>query len=365
MRRLILVTVFLACSLLWMPAVANAAADDIPGTPLQIGQTVSSTLDSTTKPNDVYAVHLTYGQEIELRVHNLPNHTGNYMTLLAPSSTSIFGDYHSLASADTYNSQQTGQILYTPAVDGTYFIRIKAGGPNDNYDLTAASTGFVTGGLRAPDIFGVAVGVGSASGVLDSTTYPNTVYAVRLFAREEVSLMCHNEPNHTGNYMTLLAPSSKSIFGDYHSLASADTYNSQQTGQILYTPAVDGTYFVRIKAGGSNDVFDFTIAGSAEKPLYPSSIYIRASKASVRRGGRVTISGSLADQNRGTLDGKSVTLERSRDGRTWAKVKTLSASSGRYSTSIGLTKSTWFRTFFAGDADNAACASRKILVTVK
>jgi hypothetical protein len=365
MCRLLVLAVLVAGVAAAFPVAALAAADDIPGSPLAFGQTVTATLDSATKPNDVYAINLTYGQEVELTVHNLPKHTGNYMTLLTPSSKSIFGEHEDLASASTYNDRQTGTILYVPAVTGTYYVRIRAGGVSDNYDLTAESTGFATGGPRAPDIFGVAMGIGATAGVLDSSTYPNTVYAVRLFAREEVSLTVHNEPHHTGNYMTLLTPSSKSIFGEHQDLASASTYNDRQTGHIAYTPAVDGTYFVRIRAGGHNDVFDLTVAGSAEMPLYPTSVYVRSSRSSVSRGGSVVISGSLSDQNLKVLAGKSVTIERSYNGKGWTTLQTVDAGSGRYSARVTLGRSAWLRASFAGDADYAGCTSRRLLVRVK
>ena len=243
MRRLVLMAAVLACVMLWLPTTARAAADDIPGTPLQFGQTVFGTLDSTTKKNDVYALQLSYGEQVQFTVHNEPGHTGNTMYLYSPTTKS-------------------------------------------------------------------------------AVNYPS-------------------------------------------SLMQASTYNGQQTGQILYTPAVDGTYFVQIRAGGHNDTFDFTVAGSAEKPAYPSSIFIRASKTSVKRGGKVTVSGSLADQDLKPLKGKSVSLQRSYDGKKWARIQTLNAQTGRYSEAVTISGTTWFRTSFTGDSDNAACTSRRLLVKAK
>jgi len=205
----------------------------------------------------------------------------------------------------------------------------------------------------------------TVSGTLDSKTKPNDVYSIDLTYGQEILFTVHSLPNHTGNHMTLLTPSSKSIFGDHEDLASASTYNGQQTGNILYTPAVDGACYVRITAGGHNDVFDFTIAGSAETPLYPTSVYVHASRTTVSRGGKVVLGGSLVDQNLKTLTGRSVALQRSYDGKTWTTMQTLSASSGRYSATVVVSKSTWFRTTFAGDSDHGACVSRKLLVKAK
>jgi hypothetical protein len=365
MSRLVLVVVALACVLSWLPATALAAADDIPGTPIQFGQTVSGTLDSATKPNDVYSINLRYGEEIQLTVHNLPDHTGNTMYLYAPSTKSAVSYPPSLMHASTYNGQQTGKIVYTPAVDGTYFVQIRAGGNNDTYDLTAIKTGNSWGGPRVPDIYGLAVGPGTYYGVLDSDTYKNAVYAVRLFANEQVQLTVHNLPDHTGNTMYLYAPSTKSAVSYPPSLMHASTYNGQQTGKIVYTPAVDGTYFVQIRAGGNNDTYDFTVAGSAEKPQYPTSIYLRTSSSSVRRGSSVALRGSLVDQDLRTIEGKNVTILSSGDGKHWTTLRTLSASSGRYSTTVSVGRSTWYRATFSGDEDYAPSASRAVQIKTR
>jgi len=243
MRRLVLATAVLACVLVWLPAVARAAADDIPGTPLQFGQSVSGTLDSSTKQNDVYSIHLNYGEEVLLTVHN--------------------------------------------------------------------------------------------------------------------------EPNHTGNHMYLLAPSTRSVLGNSGNLASASTYNGLQTGRIYYTPAVDGIYFVQIGAGGHNDTYDLAISGSAEKPPNPSFLRLRSSAASVKRGRSVMLSATLVDQASKLLGGEDVTLQSSTDGKNWKTVKSLSSGSGKYAAAVKVARSTWFRMTFAGDAGYGACVSRKLLVKAK
>ena len=92
MRRLLVsltIVAFMAGLGSVLPSMALGAANDVPGTPLQLGQTVSGNLDSTTKPNDVYSITLAYGQQVELTVSNAINHTGNTMWLLPPSTKTI------------------------------------------------------------------------------------------------------------------------------------------------------------------------------------------------------------------------------------------------------------------------------------
>jgi hypothetical protein len=122
---------------------------------------------------------------------------------------------------------------------------------------------------------------------------------------------------------------------------------------------------VQIRTGGNNDTYEFTVAGSAEKPLYPTSIYLRTSSSSVRRGSSVTLSGSLVNQDLGTIEGKSVTILSSGDGRQWTTLRTLSASSGRYPTKVSVGRSTWYRATFSGDEDYAPSASRAALIKAR
>jgi hypothetical protein len=370
MRRLLVFIVAglgLVLLIVALPAAAIAAANDVPGTPIQLGQTVSGTLDSSTKQNDVYSISLTYGQQVELTVSNAANQTENVMWLLQPGIKSI-ADGGSVASADTYNDNNAGQIVYTPAVSGTYYIQVQAQGHNDSYQLSTALTGVQVGGRQLSDVFGVAVGPGTYAGVLDSKTYPNAIYAVRLFRGEQAQLTISNAANQTDNVMWLLQPGIKSI-ADGGSVASADTYNDNNAGQIVYTPAVSGTYYIQVQAQGNNDIYSLVVGGAAACPLYPDHLWLRTSSARVRKGAHVTLSGSLnaALLNQGSplIKGMKIVLMRSYDDKHWKRVKTIAAASGNYSIREFITRRVWFRTWLSSSGGFASAASKRVKIVLK
>jgi hypothetical protein len=260
-----------------------------------------------------------------------------------------------------------GQIIYTPAVTGTYYIQIQAGGNSDTYQLTAVATGASFGGPQLPDVFGVPVGDGTYSGVLDSTTYPNAVYAVTLFAGEEVQLTVSNDPNGSANTMLLLPPSTQSI-ANASSLMTADTddnWDGYDNGQIIYTPAVTGTYYIQIQAGGNNDIFGLAIAGSAAKPLYPTHVFLHPSRVSARRGARVKLYASLVGQNLAPIAGKSLVLLYSTTGKTWKTGSKLRATGSQVTFVFALKRTTYFRVCFKSDGTYASGFSRRVVVKVK
>jgi hypothetical protein len=139
MRRLVFTAAVLSCVLLWLPAVARAAADDIPGTPMTVGSTVTGVLDDVTKKYDVYSIRLTSGEQIQLDVADSTKGPCVYVNLIPPGTTSIFSSWSSLAYASTGNTGK-GQFAYTPAKDGVYFLRVKADGNGVVYTLTLSGS---------------------------------------------------------------------------------------------------------------------------------------------------------------------------------------------------------------------------------
>lgn len=394
MRRLVLTAAVLACVLLWLPAVARAAADDIPGTPMNVGDTVSGTIDQTTKPRDVYSISLKRGEQVQMTLTMSQVAAISFqgyatcLFLMSPSSTSIAtGNSATIVNGAVGGDKHVRTITYTPAADGTYYINVATNGYVDGgmhgvtYSLITARTAVpAITDPWAPDIFGIAIGPGTVHGVIDVTTMVRNVFAVRLFASEPVQLtltMSHEAYIAfvgSAKCLFLMAPSSTSVgSGKFTNVADGQTGGDGHVRTIAYTPAVDGTYFIDVAANGYVDTdggmhgvtYSLTVAGSAEKPQYPSSIFLRSSKSSVRRGRSVTLSGSLADHNLNTLTGKSVTLQSSTTGRSWKTVKSLSSSSGRYSTKLAVKRSTYFRLRFSGDSDYERCVSRKLFVKVK
>ena len=123
MRRLVpLVLLALAHARAWPIAVALAATDDdVPGTPLTVGGSVSQTVDSADLV-DVFAVDLVAGQEVYIRLDpgNVAGNAGR-IHVLVPGASSV-------AEAELYDEIIYDAIGGTPKVDkhGAYFYYIPA-----------------------------------------------------------------------------------------------------------------------------------------------------------------------------------------------------------------------------------------------
>ena len=305
MRRLVLVAAVLACVMLWLPAVARAAGDDdIPGTPMTLGQTVTGVVDKSTDPNDVYSIQLYEGQQVHFDA------TGPWVwySLYGPGSVSIDGSHSFIDGWDTWSGR--GQLLYTPARDGLYFIRVNANGSGQNYSCSVTRTDAPA--ITTPDtddIFGLPIGLGSIGGVVDGITDPNDVYAVKLFEGEQFVL----DASGPWVWIRIYGPGSVSIDGNHVYIGGCDTWSGR--GQFVYTPAKDGVYFIRVNANGNGQVYTLKLSGSAEKPPYPSLLKLRSSAAQVKKGRTVTLSAALATPTGDLIGGQSVSLQSSTDGK--------------------------------------------------
>ena len=363
MRRVILAAAVLACILLVPSGVALAQGDDdIPGAPMTVGSTVTGVVDDDTDKDDVYAVHLVSGEQVQLDVSDPTTGPRVEVTLIAPGATSIHGTWKSVGSTSSYGG--SGQLVYTPAKDGVYYILVEAVGNGVVYTLSLTHTG--TPAVTLPDsddIFGVPIGIGAVVGVVDDDTDRYDVYAVSLFAQEQVQLDVSDPTTGPRVEVTLIAPGATSIHGTWKSVGSTSSYGG--SGQLVYTPAKDGVYYILVEAVGNGVVYTLTLRGSAEKPPYPTFLRLRGSATSVKRGRSVTVSATLVDQTSQLVGGETVSLQNSADGKSWSAVKSLSSSSGRYSAKMTITRSTWFRMTFTGSADHGACVSRKLLVKAK
>jgi hypothetical protein len=246
--------VLLVLGLAIVPATAMAAASDVPGTPITVGQTVSGTVDLATKPHDVYGLHLQRGEEVQI-------------ALTLPAST------------------------------------------RDDWDV---------------------------------------------------------DVNH---FVYLLSPSSKSVAKDEITTVARGEWAadpSSATWSITYVPAATATYFIDVRAEDHNGLpYQLVVAGSADKPRYPTHTFLHAARLSVLRGGRVKLSGSLVDQNLASLTGESVVLLVSTNGRTWRAARTISAVSSRFACSLTLGRTTYFRVRFAGDKIYASSMSKLLVVKVR
>lgn len=118
------------------PLTMAAESDDIPGTAIGSG-TVAGVVSSKADPDDLYAVGLTAGQPVTIRLIPLTpyNSSGSslaYVSLLDPSTPSISKYYaHQLGervmakNSKDAASRETAEIQYTPTQTGTYYVLVE------------------------------------------------------------------------------------------------------------------------------------------------------------------------------------------------------------------------------------------------
>jgi hypothetical protein len=113
-------------------------SDDIPGTPVG-SSTVTGVVSTNVDDDDVYAVALTAGRPVTIRLIPLtPFNSGwahGYLSLLDPSTTSISDYYgHVLGprvmaeNNDDAAARLTAEIQYTPTQTGVHYIWVEDGG---------------------------------------------------------------------------------------------------------------------------------------------------------------------------------------------------------------------------------------------
>ena len=346
------------CVLLGLPAVASADNTDIPGTAMTVGSTVKGVVDESTRPDDVYSVSLVSGEQVQITATD-PGSGYVSVRLIAPGATSIQGPYTSLGYTSSGGS---APLLYTPAKDGVYYLRVSAQGHGISYSVTVARTGAPA--VVAPDsddIFGIPIGVGAAIGIVDEDTDADDVFAVALFAQEQVQITA-TDPGSGYVSVRLIAPGATSIQGSYTSLGYT---SSGGLAPLLYTPAKDGVYYLRVSAQGHGVPYTLTLSGSAEKPPYPSALRLRASATKVRAGKSVTLRATLVDLASVPGATQTVTLRSSYNRTTWKTVGSLRSTSGIFSKSVKVKRKTWFQMSFSGDADSSGCVSRRVVVAIR
>ncbi len=118
------------------PLAMAADSDDIPGTAIGVG-TVTGVVSSKADADDLYAVGLTAGQPVTIRLLPLTpyNNSGSslaYLSLLDPSTPSISNYYnHRLGERVMAKnnkdaaSREAAEIQYTPTQTGTYYIWVE------------------------------------------------------------------------------------------------------------------------------------------------------------------------------------------------------------------------------------------------
>jgi hypothetical protein len=103
-------------------------ADDIPGTLIAVGSTITSVVDKDTKPRDVYALAFTAGTtyKVVLTLTNSPScerpycHVDYHLDVGNPGSASFDGRFSGPPSICLRDNPCT--VQFPPAVSGTYYL---------------------------------------------------------------------------------------------------------------------------------------------------------------------------------------------------------------------------------------------------
>lgn len=114
-------------------------AGDIPGTPLALGSSQGSVVDKATKPRDVYALNLTAGEEIQVKV---THQYGQYLhyQLANPGSNSFRTNSVSLAFTEK-DYRELWSMNFAPPVTGTYHLAIIADASAQSYTISVLHLG--------------------------------------------------------------------------------------------------------------------------------------------------------------------------------------------------------------------------------
>jgi hypothetical protein len=113
--------------------MTGKVASEIPGTPLAICANVMSVVDYATKERDLYAIHLLAGRDTHFIVTEQRGKT-LAVELYNPGSRSIStGEY---SAAFEYCCYEKWEKVFTPAVDGIYYLAVKAIYSGQRYTLT-------------------------------------------------------------------------------------------------------------------------------------------------------------------------------------------------------------------------------------
>jgi hypothetical protein len=115
-------------------------------TPIYFGQTINDTIDSTTRPWQVYAIVVSKGQQIT--VTGTSNSPSWIVYLLNPSTTTIAGSFSAVAQQGETCSYGCGSqgtqgvsFNYPVATAGTYYVALHAWAPALVYTLQVTAQG--------------------------------------------------------------------------------------------------------------------------------------------------------------------------------------------------------------------------------
>lgn len=235
---------------------ALRGAEDVPGVPLGLNQSVTSVVDMNTRPRDVFAINLTAGQAIDVR---LDMGRGGYVDIANPGSPSLRTSETVTYGFQEHTLDEKLFMPFTPAVTGTYSVIVRASGTAQPYALTLIPRNTITALQGAEDVPGVPLGLNQpVTSVLDKNMRPREVFAVDLTAGQTIDVRLEIG---RGGFVDIANPGSPSLVG-----SGAVIYGFKETtldGKLseLFTAAVTGTYYVIVMAPTIAQPYTLTLVG--------------------------------------------------------------------------------------------------------
>lgn len=191
---------------------------------------------------------------------------------------------------------------------------------------------------------------------------------------DDLESVCFADASHgwvVGDYGTVLrtidggttwSPQYPGTSGDLMSVCFTDTANGWAAGDDGIVRTADGGSTWAAETGpdvdyvrGISFVSEYSgwAVGWGGLILHsgkPVQLTVSVKPTLVAYNGLVTIKGSLKTPLGALLPGRDMVLQRSADRSSWQDVRTLSSSTGNYSTTLRIVRRTYFRLRFAGDA---------------
>ncbi len=154
---------------------------DVPGKPLPVSHTVTSTLDALDDLDDVYAIDLVAGQSIQVTMTADATTTDFDLRLFKPGTETIYGNEAFVASS--VSSGYPEVLTYEAGVTNKFFLDVSAYAGAGEYQLQwekgAAATQVTFGGPSTCVYAGSAVMTGTVSRVVDKAVLASKTVKVQ------------------------------------------------------------------------------------------------------------------------------------------------------------------------------------------
>jgi hypothetical protein len=245
----------------------KAGSDVASATSIAIGSTITSSVDTNTKPKDVYSVALSSGVPYRffLQSPTLARSPTVYVSLLNPDSSQATSGLGAPGCAWSGHTD----CGFTPTTSDTYYLVVTAGSTGNRYSFTStspstpAATPPITGSSdltnkAASDTPGTAIAVGaSIASEVDSNTKYRDVYSVALTTGTTYHFT-FKSPGKSASptvYVSLLNPDSSQATSGLAAPGCAWSGKNDCTFTLITTD----TYYLVVTAGSTGDRYSFSI----------------------------------------------------------------------------------------------------------